>query len=419
MAKLFLLSAFVLAASACSAQEENPLPVDHQEVLFDTAPRFPGGPGSMLKYFSENVQYPEPERSKSIEGNVYLKFNVTEKGNIINAEVTNGVPGGPNLAKEARRLVENMPLWIPAVKDGKPVQAEYHLSVPFKIKNEIFRPEKSAGIPGLPETAELIFLRSKVVNANNDTERLMSNDSFVIALEKVLQKEESFRMDFDSLKQTGILLSPDHAFRMITWNLPFDDETHKYYCYIQVPARKKKKYAVYKLTDKSDQISSPQRKSLDKNNWFGALYYEIIPFPVNGKMYYTLLGWDGNNSLTRKKIIDVLYFASNGEPKFGDDIFFKGKIPAKRVIFEYAAQAAMSLRYHPERNQIVFDHLSPSQPEMEGMFQYYGPDFSYDAFEWEKGKWVYKEDVDVRLDSENPLYNPELKSKEKPVYSPK
>ena len=91
---------------------------------------------------------------------------------------------------------------------------------------------------------------------------------------------------------------------MITWNLPYDDETHKYFCYLQTFAaadKKKKTYQLFKLIDKSEEISSPENKILNKEKWFGALYYQIIPNTYKGKTYYTLLGWIGNNSLTRKK----------------------------------------------------------------------------------------------------------------------
>ena len=50
---------------------------------------------------------------------------------------------------------------------------------------------------------------------------------------------------------------------------------------------------------------------------------------------------------------------------------------------------------------IVFDHLSPRSDSQKGQFQYYGPDMSFDAFVFEKGKWTYKKDVDARNDTEN------------------
>lgn len=265
----------------------------------------------------------------------------------------------------------------------------------------------------------LKILREKVIQSKNDSAREKANDEFVFVLEKILQSEESYKMNFDSVKQLGVLCSPDNTFRLITWNLPFDDETHRYFCYLQTFNKKRKNYRVFKLIDKSNEITSPENKILNKEKWLGALYYQIIPNTYKGKTYYTLLGWIGNNSLTRKKVIDVLFFANNGEPKFGDDIFRSDKFTKKRVVFEYSAQVQMSLKYHENKKQIIFDHLSPSQPELTGMFQYYGPDFSYDAFEWQKGKWIYKADVDARLEESNPIYNPEIKSKEKEIYSPK
>lgn len=118
------------------AQDENPLPYVQKESKFDTAPCFPGGSKAMMKYFEDNINYPEPEKTKYIQGNVLIKFDVTKKGNIMNVQGLNGVPGGPNLIKEAVRVIQSMPLWIPAVKDGKPVDSEYVLSVPFKLKKK-------------------------------------------------------------------------------------------------------------------------------------------------------------------------------------------------------------------------------------------------------------------------------------------
>jgi hypothetical protein len=44
----------------------------------------------------------------------------------------------------------------------------------------------------------------------------------------------------------------------------------------------------------------------------------------------------------------------------------------------------------------VFDHLVPVSPELKGRKEYYGPDFSYDTYNLEKGMWMLKADVEVR-----------------------
>ncbi|MBL4623749.1 MAG: hypothetical protein JKY42_01190 [Flavobacteriales bacterium] len=176
-----------------------------------------------------------------------------------------------------------------------------------------------------------------------------------------------------------------------------NDRTHRYFCLLQVHAKGSKDYALYELIDKSDEITRPLNRQLDHTNWYGALYSEIIVVKKKGKTYYTLLGWDGNNEFTTKKIIEVLYFTSANNPKFGAQLFKLSKGSPRRIIFEYSEEATMSLKWEEKRKQIVFDHLSPSEEDLIGVRQYYVPDMSFDALELQKGTWVYIHDVDIRI----------------------
>ena len=67
-------------------------------------------------------------------------------------------------------------------------------------------------------------------------------------------------------------------------------------------------------------------------------------------------------------------------------------------MFEYATEVAMSLKYNEERKQIIYSHLAPNSidPTLEGQFQYYGPDGSFDALTLKKGKWYQETDIDIR-----------------------
>ena len=56
----------------------------------------------------------------------------------------------------------------------------------------------------------------------------------------------------------------------------------------------------------------------------------------------------------------------------------------------------MSLKYNNELKMIVFDHLSPFESRYQGVYQFYGPDFSYDGLEFNKGIWRLISDVDAR-----------------------
>jgi len=95
-------------------------------------------------------------------------------------------------------------------------------------------------------------------------------------------------------------------------------------------------------------------------------------------------------------VIDVLYFDEQGNPQFGAPIFDNGKRKFSRIIFEYSAKVSMVMRYVPESDMIIFDHLSPSEPRYSNDYRFYGPDFSYDGFKFEKGRWALKSDLDMR-----------------------
>ncbi len=268
-------------------------------------------------------------------------------------------------------------------------------------------------LPAFEDT--LMQEQKKLYSSGSDQEKLDANFRLKSTFERALSVEHSFDYSFDSLKEIGRIYSPDKAFRIINWDLARNDGTHDYFGFIQVYNIKKKTYLLYFLTDKSADIKNAENAIGDANKWFGMLYYKIIPVKVKGKKYYTLLGFDGNDKLTSKKIIDVLSFNTDGSPRFGADLFKLEKKSPKRVIFEYAAQAVMSLKYNEDTRQIMFDHLSPSEPKLEGQFQYYGPDFSFDALEFKKGKWVYTPDVDARNKSsskDNRYKDPKDKSKD-------
>ncbi len=238
------------------------------------------------------------------------------------------------------------------------------------------------------------------------------NQELLKAFEEAIESDPKFTYAFDSLqKDIGILISPDKKFRIVHWNIPKSDGTHEYYGFIQSKFTTKKNKVesvqIFPLTDKSAEIKNPDNAITDNNKWFGALYNKIIVKKTKAKTYYTLLGWDGNDKFSQKKIIEVLTFdPNNGAPKFGADIFnYERKYP-KRIIFEYSATCSMSLRFSSKKDSIVFGHLAPTSPQLEGQFQYYCSDMSFDGFGFKKGKWNYGTDINAlnEKDENDKLY---------------
>ena len=110
---------------------------------------------------------------------------------------------------------------------------------------------------------------------------------------------------------------------------------------------------------------------------------------------YILLGIDFKDFSLNRKVIETVSFTSDARLRFGSPVFRKDGKTDFREVFQYSSKASMTLRFD-SGNEIVFDHLSPFSPEYQGNYQYYGPDFSYDSFLFENGKWILKQDIDVR-----------------------
>lgn len=245
----------------------------------------------------------------------------------------------------------------------------------------------------------LHLLSEETFAAKDDFIRLERNTAFIKKFISALKITGSFNYGFDSLKRISILKAPDNSFRIVTWFIPLNDGTYRYYGTIQM-ATTNGSLKLFPLNDATSSLADHHALN-DHKNWIGARYYDIIPMVVNGKQpYYILLGWKGNTLKTSKKIIEVLSFDKN-EPVFGKNIFeaSKNKPLQNRVIFEYSKQNAMTLIWDKKVNMIVFDHLVPYEPNMAGNFEFYGSDLTFDAFKLAWGKLSLSENVELRNDA--------------------
>lgn len=255
----------------------------------------------------------------------------------------------------------------------------------------------------------------QLILPENDFERLALNEQFREVFRQALELPGSLQYPFDSLLTVSRLRAPDGSFRIITWYVPLANHRFEYFGFFQVYHDRSQKTLVYELTDKSSDILEPEMANLDHEQWFGAFYTELIHNRHSRKDYYTLLGWRGDNPLTRKRIIEPLKMAAQGRPVFGQPVFRYGNNKHRRIIFEYSSRVSMALRYesHPaergrrERQMIVFDRMAPTQDFLKGQYQFYVPETNiFDGFIFEEGKWVFTPDVDARNPRRRPPPRP-------------
>ena len=236
---------------------------------------------------------------------------------------------------------------------------------------------------------DLLSDYNKILEADLLGRDLQANDFYNSFAEK-LAAPGSFDYPFDSLKNIGSVYSGDKALRIFTWNIPVGLNDHLYFGIAMYHSGTKKDYVVVKL---NNPVGINQLKKIGK--WPGALYYEIIQTKHAGQKYYTLLGFSFNNTLSNKKVIDVLSIDEFDELYFCKDLFYYEKKRSDRIEFIYNEKATMSLRFDGEKKMIIFDHLSPSKPSLTGKYEFYGPDFTYDGLKFEKGIWQHYPNIDI------------------------
>lgn len=242
---------------------------------------------------------------------------------------------------------------------------------------------------------KLINQLEKVHFEKNYNKALEYNDEFKTLLGKSIENKELMEYEFDSLsKFMSTVKSPDGTFRLFNWNIELDNQKQHYECWIIMNDKK-----IIKLTDYKVPIQNLEYVKLGTNKWLGALYFDIIPVQKKNKTYYTLLGWDGNDMFSNKKVIECMTFSNKNIIQFGSPIFkYPDGKTKRRVIFQYNKDSYMSLKHNVIRKEdyLVFDHLTPTAPNLKDFPEWYVTDLSFDAFKWEEKEWIYINDYDAK-----------------------
>ena len=249
-----------------------------------------------------------------------------------------------------------------------------------------------------------LFLVAQVEKENIDQDRIEILASAVLqelpaikkdSLNGLLKKELSiiitnhnaFHFSFNRVKSLSIITSPDSAFRIFNWEVSYLDGTNKYECLLVKNLGNEYTVEVLQPLDSIFQKQALENQQLDVNNWLPSLYYDVIPVKSRSQIFYTLLAWDGNDLLTNKKYIEVLWFDKTGKTHFGAPIFQDNRSVKSRVIFEFGGQNAMNLNFEKEMERIYYSHLAPPTSNLEGIYEYYGADITFDAYQWKGNYW--------------------------------
>ncbi len=239
-------------------------------------------------------------------------------------------------------------------------------------------------------------LFKNIPKIQNDDAKMLLGQRIDSLFTMVLNQPGSFEYNFDSLSTVSKVYSPDHSFKVISWNIPFENGTFKYYGYLQILNQASEAFKLFHLNDSKDVITKPENTELSADKWLGAMYYFIVKQKSGNINYYTLLGLEYFNANISRKIIEIMYFNDSGYPVFGAPIILQDNALKYRLVFQYSSHVAMSLKFDKKLKMIIFDHLSPVEQIYTGEFEYYGPDLSFDGLEFKNDKWIYRSNIDLR-----------------------
>ncbi len=270
---------------------------------------------------------------------------------------------------------------------------------------------------------QLTALFQRVASAPSDNERYRASEEAVHLLSQALEEEDSEEWKWKLPDYVSVLTSPDGLFRIFTWAVVNDNGEFECFGAVQFYNEKEDEFQYLLLNDKSEDLMNREETVFGADRWLGAVYQELIQTTASGHTYYTLLGWNGVDNITDRKIIEPVV-VRGGAPQFGAPLFRRMR-NQRRIVLEYANDAMVNLSYETQTVQdvehkrekvkgtnrhrtveivkerkekmIIFDEVEPQVPGMEGLFQYYVPSGVEVSFIFVDGKWEMHTGAQGRL----------------------
>jgi hypothetical protein len=224
-----------------------------------------------------------------------------------------------------------------------------------------------------------------MVNATDPIHRHRAHDALKLAMDSLLRLPNGHLVELDSIPWISVL--EGQGYRVISWQWMMDPETFRYTGYIQTPT------SLTELKDTRPFINGSAFTTYAPATWYGALYYQLIPFERKGKAYALLLGFNAESPVLNTKVADVLDL--NGDtPVLGVPVFTgKETQPMTRLLVQYADVATVHIHYDSLMGGIIHDHLEVLQGVGQNGEALPVSDGSLEGWILTDGNWVYQTEV--------------------------
>ena len=123
-----------LATAEAVKKQKEITKLDDGPQVYDKVEKMPyviGGQEKWAKFLNENKTYPALAKEFGAQDRVIVSFIVERNGKT--SHVTPVKSCDPYLEREAVRLIQNMPKWMPGVHNGTVSRVRYTLAIPFRL----------------------------------------------------------------------------------------------------------------------------------------------------------------------------------------------------------------------------------------------------------------------------------------------
>jgi hypothetical protein len=245
----------------------------------------------------------------------------------------------------------------------------------------------------LPENkafAEAHFqeLASRLIQNNNDSNLLTFHPSFIITE------------------------SDDHSIKIISWQIEIQNKDYHYCAYIF--SKNNKPVFLKSINRNLDRINY---ESMDRDNWYGAMYYHFLPITLDG--FYTVFGYRFSNTGFKYRIIELIKIEDGkvifGAPRFkykdakGEEDF------GYRKLIAYSPSANVALKYDEESKMIYYDHVEQfTDPKSAEIIL--APDGTFESYELNDQYWNYNPYLKLKTLDTPPREKPVLDGNKKDLF---
>lgn len=131
---LFLIFTVISYSTISNAKTNAVLDKSIQDSIYTVVskmPEFPGGEKALLPYLFKYNQYTEDEKASKEEGKVIVQFVINKDGEVEQVKIIRSI--APKINKEAIKMVNAFPKWVPGEENGQKVSV--YKTVPITFKN--------------------------------------------------------------------------------------------------------------------------------------------------------------------------------------------------------------------------------------------------------------------------------------------